>query len=137
MLAVGLRGRANRMLLRLDAHSANRQCKRKSATLSRGTFDPYFAAVGFDQFTGDRQPQATTASASPPGVNLAELLEDQLEIFLCDADTGVANGNGDKRPVALAVADNIRSVVAAGMCVKGIYPVGKGRRRGIGWLVGE
>src|SRR5262245_1850806 len=106
------------MLLRLGAHSAYRQCKGKSTTMTRGTFVPYFAAVGFNQFASHPQPQATAAPAGPPGVNLAELLEDHLEVFLPDADAGVANSHGDKRLEALAVADNIWPAMAVGLRVK-------------------
>src|SRR5262245_35532796 len=104
--------------------------------MSRRALDPDLAAVGLDQLAGDRQAQAAATPAHPPGVNLAEFLEDQLDVLLRDADGGVAYAYGDARWVALSISYNIGPAMTVGRGIDRFRRVRARRAGGVRRFVG-
>ena len=75
----------------------DRQRKRKRRPFPHFALDPDLAAVHFDEFSGQCQPEPSSlALLRVVAADLTEFLEDRFVIFRRDADAGVADRNNHR-----------------------------------------
>lgn len=63
----------------------------EGCTLTEGTFDGDFAAVGFDNALGNRQPQATALGFVFTARDTIEAMEKPFQMFGSDTVTGIVD----------------------------------------------